>query len=187
MAHGRDGSNLEDAEVSSLPTRIVAIAVLKDMLAEADTALRAEILAQMLPGDRQSAVVYNAAGDGVQVGSITRKKLEPGGQPTAAVNDLDALVAWCQKYAPSEVQMIVTVRPAFQKRLLDVVKTHGAWVSPITGEVLIPDGLELSATGPSGGGLMVTKTDDGPDLIRAEIAAGRLTFADVLAIEAGAA
>ena len=53
--------------------------------------------------------------------------------------------------------------------------------------IAVIDGIDLSETGPSGGGLMVTKTDDGPDLIRAEITAGRLTFAAVLALPDGAA
>ena len=207
MAYGCDGSDLAGAEVSSLPTRIVAIAVLKDMLAEADTALRAEILAQMLPGDRQTAVVHGAipcpsghldctvdcgrckgtgfARAAVPVGSITRKKLAPGGA-TAAVTDIDALVKWCETHAPTEVQTTVTVRPAFQKAILERVKAEGGWVT-IHGELVIPDGVTRSPGAPSGGGLMVTKTDDGPDLIRAEITAGRLTFAAVLALPDGAA
>ena len=169
----------------SLPTQLVAIAVLKDMLTEADTALRAQILKQMLPTDRQSAVTYDADGEPVQVGSVTRKKLEPGGQPTVFVTDIDALVKWCEKHAPDEVQTIVTVRPAFQKWLFHCIQEEGSWVSKVTGEVLWPDGVVVTASGPSGGGLVVTKTDDGPDLIRAEILAGRLTFADVLALPAG--
>ena len=167
----------------SLPTQLVAIAVLKDMLTEADTALRAQILKQMLPTDRQSAVTYNAEGEPVQVGSVTRKKLEPG-RETAAVTDINALVGWCREFAPDEVEIIVTVRPAFQKRLLDVVKAEGGWVTA-DGELLRPDGVVTYMTEASGGGLVVTKTDDGPDLIRAEILAGRLTFADVLALPAG--
>ena len=168
----------------TLPTSLVAMSVLKDMLAEADAHVRAELTKQMLPTDRQTAVVY-VDDEAVPVGSVTRKKMDPGGQVTAAVTDIDALVKWCQKHAPGEVQTIVTVRPAFQKRLLDCVKADGGWVSPITGEVLDPDGIETSLTCPSGGGLMVNKTDAGPHLIRAEIAAGRLTFTDVLALPAG--
>lgn len=167
----------------TLPTSLVAMAVLKDMLAEADAHVRAELTKQMLPGDRQTAVV-SPDGHGHVVGSVTRKKMEPGGQVTAAVTDLDALVRWCTLYAPDEIQTIVTVRPAFQKLLLDFVR-HGGWPDRNTGEVIDVDGIQTTQSGPSGGGLMVTKTDDGPALIRAEIAAGRLTFADVLALPAG--
>ena len=169
----------------TLATQLVAVAVLKEMLAEADSDLRARLLAEVLPGAREPAAV-EIDGDLVVVGAVTAKKADPGGKVIAAVTDLRALVKWCKVHAPGEVETIVTVRPAFQKRLLDVVKAEGGWVSPITGEVLDPDGVETSLSGSSGGGLMVTKTDDGPALIRAEIAAGRLTFADVLALPAGA-
>ena len=168
----------------TLPTSLVAMAVLKDMLAEADAHVRAELTKQMLPTDRQTAVVY-VDDEAVPVGSVTRKKMDPGGQVTAAVTDIDALVHWCTTHAPDEIEVIVTVRSAFQKRLLDVVKAQGGWPDPMTGEVIAVDGLTLDKTGPSGGGLVVNKTADGPDLIRAEIAAGRLTFADVLALPAG--
>ena len=168
----------------SLPTQLVAIAVLKDMLTEADTALRAQILKQMLPTDRQSAVTYDAEGEPVQVGSVTRKKLEPGGKPTVSVADYDALIKWCRKHAPDEVETVFTVRPAFAKRLLQLAEIGGGYVDH-NGELSYPDGVVRSTTAPSGGGLMVNKTDDGPDLIRAEILAGRLTFADVLALPAG--
>ena len=166
----------------TLATQLVAVAVLKEMLAEADSDLRARLLAEVLPGAREPAAV-EVDGDLIVVGAVTAKKPDPGGKVTAAVTDLAALVYWCERYVPDEVQ--TTVRPAFQKRLLDVVKAQGGWPHPLTGEIMDVDGVETSLSGPSGGGLMVTKTDDGPALIRAEIAAGRLTFADVLALPAG--
>ena len=168
----------------TLATQLVAVAVLKEMLAEADTDLRARLLAEVLPGAREPAAV-DVDGKPVVVGAVTAKKADPGGQVTAAVTDLDALVKWCQQHVPDEVETIVTVRPAFQKVLLNMVKGLGGWPDRTTGELIDVDGIETSLTGPSSGGLMVTKTDDGPALIRAEIAAGRLTFADVLALPAG--
>ena len=165
----------------TLATQLVAVAVLKEMLAEADSDLRARLLAEVLPGAREPAAV-EVDGELVVVGAVTAKKADPGGKVTAAVTDLVALVNWCLIHTPDEIQ--VTVRPAFQKRLLDVIKAEGGWVTT-DGELIDVDGIETSLTGPSGGGLMVTKTDDGPALIRAEIAAGRLTFADVLALPAG--
>ena len=166
----------------TLATQLVAVAVLKEMLAEADSDLRARLLAEVLPGAREPAAV-EVDGELVVVGAVTAKKADPGGKVTAAVTDLVALVNWCLIHTPDEIQ--VTVRPAFQKRLLDVVKAEGGWPDRTTGELMMPGGVETSLTDPSGGGLMVTKTDDGPALIRAEIAAGRLTFADVLALPAG--
>ena len=168
----------------SLPTQLVAIAVLTDMLAEATTELKAQLKPQMLPGDRQTAVVYDADGKPVTVGGVTRTVIDPGGKRVAAVTDINALVRWCEVHAPDEVQTIVTVRPAFQRRLVDVVKAEGGWVTA-DGEIVFPDGVKLSTSDPSGGILQTTKSAAGPDLIRAEILAGRLTFADVLALPAG--
>ena len=169
----------------SLPTQLVAIAVLTDMLTEATTELKAQLQQQMLPGDRQTAVVYDADGKPVTVGGVTRTVIDPGGKPAASITDINALVEWCKVHAPDEVETIVTVRPAFQKKLLGVANALGGWFDKDSGEMMQPDGVKLGITAPSGGILQTTKTAAGPDLIRAEILAGRLTFADVLALPAG--
>ena len=165
----------------TLATQLVAVAVLTDMLAEARDALRVEMLPKMLPGDRQTATV-DVDGHGVKVGSVTSKIVEPGMRGVTVTNSA-ALADWCRRHAPDELQTVV--RPAFQQRLLDVVLSAGGWPDPSTGEVIAVDGVEFITTAPSSPGLVVTKSKSGPALIRAEIAAGRLTFADVLALPAG--
>ncbi len=169
-------------DTRALATRLVALRVLKDAVAAADLATRAALLDALLVGDRATAAVTGPDGEPVTIGTVTAKEGAARGAGATVTNER-ALVAWCEKWAPYEIHVVV--RPAFQRRLLDVVNTSGAWVSPITGEVVPVDGITVAAptTGPPG--LMVKPADNADAEVRAAWADGRLQFADLAAIEDG--
>lgn len=174
-------------------TQLVAIAVLKDLISIEEKRIRAELEAGTLPGERVIAAVED---DTVitPIGAVTAKKKDPGGKVTAQVADEEALLAWLTEHCPSEVHIVPehtvpevrTPRASFLPMLLDAVAKDGGWINKETGELLDVDGVETSLTGPSGGGLMVTKADGASDLIRAAITSGAFNVADVLALPASA-
>ncbi|MCW2601832.1 MAG: hypothetical protein JWM02_3661 [Frankiales bacterium] len=171
----------------TLATRLIALRILKDLVADADTAVREELSALMLPGDRATAAVFEADTDfPVAVGHVLKTKGTTG-STTAAVTDIDALLAWCKTHAPTEVQTVELVRPAFQKRLLDAVKADGVWMDTETGECFDVDGITV--TPPSSGKpvLQVKPSEGAEALVRSAWRDGRLSVEDVLALPAGAA
>ena len=172
-------------DTRALATRLVCLRVLKDAVAQADTATRAALQAALLVGDRATAAVTGEDGQPVPVGTVTATK-GAAGHTTAAVTDVDAFIAWCWKHAHSEVQTVMVVRPAFQRRLLDVVKEYGGWVEGVTGTVLKVDGVTASPPTPGSPGLMVKPTETADAEVRAAWADGRLQFADLTEITDGA-
>ncbi len=171
-------------DTRALATRLVALRVLKDAVAAADTATRAALLDALLVGDRATAAVTGPDGEPVTIGAVTATK-PSAGSTTAAVTDLNALVHWCRDHAPSEAEVVWIVRPAFQRKLLDACKRDGGWHDTITGEIVAVDGITV--TPPTGGqpGLMVKPADNADAEVRAAWADGRLRFADLAAIEDG--
>jgi len=171
-------------DTRALATRLVALRVLKDAVAAADTATRAALLDALLVGDRATAAVTGPDGKPVTIGTVTATK-PSAGSTTAAVTDPDALINWCSFYAPTEVQALVIVNPAFQRKLLDACKREGGWFDRDTGEIVAVDGVTV--TPPTGGqpGLMVKPADNADTEVRAAWADGRLKFADLAAIEDG--
>jgi len=171
-------------DTRALATRLVCLRVLKDAIAQADAATRAALQAALLVGDRATAAVTGGDGQPVPVGTVTATK-GAAGHTTAAVTDPNALIAWCWKHAYSEVQTVTLVRPAFQRRLLDVVKASGGWPDPDTGEILAVPGVTVTSPTPGSPGLMVKPTETADAEVRAAWADGRLRFADLAEIEAG--
>lgn len=172
-------------DTRALATRLVALRVLKDAVAVADTATRAALLDALLVGDRATAAVTGPDGAPVTIGTVTATK-PSAGSTTAAVTDPTALVLWCVLYAPTEVKQVHIVNPAFQRKLLDACKRDGGWSYPKTGEIVAVDGITV--TPPTGGqlGLSVRRADNADAEVRAAWADGRLRFADLAAIEDGA-
>ncbi len=173
-------------DTRALATRLVCLRILKDAIAKADAETRAAFLAASLVGIREVAAVPNPnGGTPITVGTVTAK--EPvGGHTTAAVTDLDAFIAWCWEHAHSEVQEVWVVRPAFQRRLLDVVKASGGWPDPDSGEILEVPGVTVTPPTSGAPGLMVKPTDTADAEVRAAWADGRLRFADLTEITDGA-
>lgn len=172
-------------DTRALATRLVCLRVLKDAVAQADTATRAALQAALLVGDRATAAVTAEDGQPVPVGTVTATK-GAAGSTTAAVTDMDALVAWCRKWAPTEIQTVTTVQPAFQRMVLDVMKKSGGWMARDTGEIVPVDGITVTPPTPGAPGLMVKPTDAADAEVRAAWADGRLRFADLTELTDGA-
>lgn len=172
-------------DTRALATRLVALRVLKDAVAAADIATRAALLVALLVGDRATAAVTGPDGKPVTIGTVTAAN-PPTKGTSASVTDMDAFLKWCWKHAHSEVQTVTVVRPAFQRKLLQVVEACGGWVDPATSEVVDVPGVTF--TPPSDGRpyLMVKPADNADAEVRAAWADGRLRFADLAAIEDGA-
>lgn len=174
-----------------LATRLIALRVLKDMIAKADEQVREQLSALMLPGDRTTAAVFVQGLEGVPgseavpVGHVLRTKGTTG-TVTAAVTDVDALVQWCQQHVPTEVQTLTVVRPSFQKRLIDDVKAHGGWVDTASGELLEVDGITVTPPTPGKPILQVKPSEGAEEVVRAAWNDGRLTVEDVIALPASA-
>lgn len=100
----------------------VVLKAMTERLKAAKANADAEIRTVALPGDRTNAVLP----DGTVVGSVSQAK----GRTSASVIDRAAFVKWVQVEYPTEVEMIPTVRPGFEKRLLDGCKTAGVNVDP---------------------------------------------------------
>jgi len=171
-------------DIRALATRLVCLRVLKDAVAQADTACRAALQAALIVGDRATAAVTGEDGHPVPVGTVTATK-GAAGHTTAAVTDVDALVLWCTWHFPDEVQTVTLVRPAFQRRLLDVVKASGGWPDPETGEILEVPGVTVTPPSPGSAGLMVKPTETADAEVRAAWADGRLRFADLTELDGG--
>lgn len=171
-------------DTRALATRLVCLRVLKDAVAQADTACRAALQAALLVGDRATAAVTGEDGWPVPVGTVTATK-GAAGKVTAAVTDMDALVDWCDVNAPDEV--VASVRTSFQRRLLDVVKANGGWPDPASGEILKVPGVTITLPNtPGAPGLMVKPTETADAEIRAAWADGRLRFTDLTELTDGA-
>lgn len=169
----------------TLATKLIALRVLKDLIAEADTAVREQLSALMLPGDRATAAVFaDSSDDAVPVGHVLKTKGTTATM-TAAVTDIDSLVAWCKIHCPTEVQTIEVVRPSFQKRLIDEVKVCGGWIIPESGEVLPVDGVMVSAGTLGKPTLQVKPSENAQAIVRSAWQDGRLAVEDVLALPGG--
>jgi len=172
-------------DTRALATRLVCLRVLKDAIAQADAAARAALQAALLVGDRATAAVPGEDGKPVPVGTVTATK-GAAGHATAAVTDMDALVAWCSIWRPTEVQTLTIVRPSYQRVLLDMVKRDGGLLNPDSGEVFKIDGITVTPPTPGAPGLMVKPTEGADAEVRAAWADGRLRFADLTEITDGA-
>jgi hypothetical protein len=77
-------------------------------------------------GDSKAATLD----DGTRLGKFTKVR----GNTNAAITDSQALMAWVEKNYPGEMMQII--RPAFEHKLLESAKRHGAAVDPSTGEIV---------------------------------------------------
>ncbi|GAA4221411.1 hypothetical protein FHR32_005074 [Streptosporangium album] len=154
----------------------VVLKAMTERLKAAKTNADAEIRATALPGDRTNAVLP----DGTVIGSVSQAK----GRTSAAVTDRVAFTKWAQAEHPTEVELVPTVRPAFERRVLDGCKANGVNVDANGHEV---PGVEVGQGNPYS---MTKVTGGAEDAIAAAYQSGEL--ADVLerfarpALEAGA-
>lgn len=128
----------------------LVLKVMTERLKQAKAVADAELRATALPGDRTSAVLP----DGTVAGMLSQAK----GRSTVRVTDRDAFTAWAGETYPSEVETVTTVsvRPAFEKAVLDACKKAGAAVDANGYEV---PGVEVGVGEP----YAIAKVADGAD------------------------
>jgi hypothetical protein len=143
----------------------VVLKVMTERLRQAKAVADAELRTTALPGDRTNAVLP----DGTVAGAVTQAK----GRVSARVVERDKFVAWVAMHYPGEVEEVTatTVRPAFEKKLLDDCKRHGHPVDVDGSEVA---GVEVGVGDP----YSITKVADGAEaIIAAAHQSGQLTEA----------
>ncbi|MGW4406572.1 hypothetical protein ACWEJ6_21260 [Nonomuraea sp. NPDC004702] len=143
----------------------VVLKVITARLKQAKDNADAELRQTALPGDRTNAVLP----DGTVAGAVTQAK----GRVSARVTDRDKFVAWVAMHYPGEVEEVTStsVRPAFEKKILDDCKRHGHPVDTDGSEVA---GVEVGVGDP----YSITKVADGAeDAIAAAYRSGQVTEA----------
>lgn len=153
----------------------VVLKALTEQLDAAKGNADAEVATTARPGDRTNAVLP----DGTVVGVVGFTK----GRTTVQVTDRAAFTQWVRDEYPDEIDMVPTVRPAFEKGVLEAIKVKGANVDRNGIEV---PGVRLGQGSP----YPTTKVEKGAeDAIAAAYQSGQL--AEVMerftrpAIEAG--
>lgn len=116
--------------------QLAVIRELEKRVADAKTALRAEFLAELDPGDSKAA----ALDDGTRLGKVS----VTSGRKTPVVTSESALLEWVQQHRPDEV--MESVRESFVTALKDSAKRHGQAVIESTGEIV--PGIELHESSP---------------------------------------
>jgi hypothetical protein len=96
---------------------LVVLKVLGDQVKEGKAAADEQLRASAMPEDRTAALLP----DGAKVGTVNLNN----GRVSARVTDRKAFTAWVQSMHPGEVEQVPTVRPAFEKLLLDGCKSKG--------------------------------------------------------------
>ncbi len=170
------------ADPRTLAARLVAMRVLKDAVTAADTALRAEVQAAMLVGDRVTA----ALPDGTVLGHVQLTKGRTG-SVSAAVEDEAALLAWVTEHRPDEVLTTRTVRRSYLTHLLDSVRQHGVYLDTVTGEAIDLPGVTVSSGQDGSPTLAVKPAAGAAEEVRAAWQDGRLALDDLTALPGGSA
>lgn len=116
---------------------LVVLKVLGEQVKTGESAAKREVAGDALPGDRTTAVLP----DGTPVGTVGQAK----GRTLARVTDREKFVAFVQEAYPTEVEMVPTVRPAFEKRLLDACKANQA---PVDANGVEVPGVEVGVGDP---------------------------------------
>lgn len=143
----------------------VVLKVMTERLKAAKGQADAELRTTALPGDRTSAVLP----DGTIAGTLSQAK----GRVRVSVTDRDKFVAWVAMHYPGEVEQVTTtsVRPSFEKKILDDCKRHGHPVDARGTEVA---GVEVGVGEP----YAMTKVADGAeDAIASAYQSGQLVDA----------
>jgi hypothetical protein len=152
-----------------IATRLLMMRALKDRIAQADTAMRAAAkdAGFDVAGVRQIGVIGQD-----QIGSVQ----VTGAAASWRVTDMAALLKWVKANAPTEVETIEQVRPAYVTKLLGDCKA-GALPDGV-----VPDGVDIIEGSPT---LAVRPSADAAEVIERAITDGTLRWADVLALTSG--
>lgn len=145
----------------------MATKLIGDVVASENKAAKVVAEESMQSSGAERVRVTDEAGN--NLGAVTLA----GGRKTAKVTDQRAFAEWVAKKYPGETKTVVTVNPAFEKKLLDAAKNADGPVDTSDGE-LIP-GVEISEGDPY---ITVRPTDDARDRMRTMLAnSGLLTLA----------
>lgn len=148
-------------------TRLIVMRVLQDRVRTRDAAMRsaASSAGFDVAGVRDVGLVGEEVIGTVQV---------TAGSETWNVTDEAALLEWVRANAPTEVEQVERVRPAFLTRLLGDVKA-GEFSADT-----VPDGITRRLGSPT---LSVKPAPDAAKVIEQAVADGRIRWADVLELE----
>lgn len=139
---------------------LVVLKVLGEQVKTGESAAKREVAVAALPGDRTTA----ALPDGSPVGTVGQAK----GRTNARVTDREKFVAFVQEAYPTEVEMVPTVRPSFEKRLLDACKANQA---PVDANGVEVPGVEVGVGDPY---TTVKLAEGAHDLVAAAYQSGQL-------------
>lgn len=96
---------------------VLVLKALAERVTAADKATRRSVLDDGDPGDRTAAKLP----DGTVIGTVAIAR----GRLAAKVTDAAALLAHVKETAPTEVQTVEQIRPAFLTKLLAAARDHG--------------------------------------------------------------
>jgi hypothetical protein len=164
--------------------RVAVLGALKDRIATEYAEQRTALLGQLLDAQADLGVksLDVSLPNGTKVATITLT--EPSVRVT--VDDEDAFTAWVARRYPTEVQTVMTVRPAGRKAILDQAVVEGEDVFDWNdGEKL--DGVRAAHPAPQSRSFSVRYPDGGRDAIAHAWRVGELGFApsELVQLEGG--
>ena len=147
--------------------RLLALRVLTDRIKVEENTLRAELVAELMVGERQAGAL-DPADPATLLGFVQLTKA----RESWVVTDPAAFLAWCERVAAEEVVTTRAVRASFTAAVLADCKSHGAWISP-DGELLAPDGVDVRIGSPV---LTVKATAEADALVAEAFASHRMAI-----------
>lgn len=149
-------------------TRLLAIRVMKDWIADEERKLREDMAAGLMVGERVPGAL-DPADPETLLGFVQLTK----GRESVSVTDREAFTEWVAEHCPGEIVTVPAredVRGSFISAVTDAVKKHGGWITA-DGELVPVDGVEATHGAPV---LTVKTTAEADGLIAAALAARRL-------------
>jgi len=145
--------------VNETDRQLAGRAIVAKVFVEEATRLAKAVRDVVEPGLEPGEHITAQLGDGTRVGKVRRNERSV----VAVTTDADALLKWCRKNRPDEVELVPTIRPAFLEYLRKQCKEHG-FAFDAEGEI-IPgiEGQEGSAS------YVVSPSPEGKALIQAKL------------------
>jgi len=161
--------------LDDLLVRLLVLKVLTARIEEADADTRADVHGQLDVGDSRSAYLTPEDAAAARRGEEDRLLGKVGlSRPSRSwkVTDQEKFTAWVLEHAPDEIDHKPVVRNSFITAVLASCKKDQGWVDPLTHEVLIPAGVELTLGRAT---LQVRPSEHAADLVAEAMASGLLT------------
>ena len=161
--------------LDDLLVRLLVLKVLTARIEEADADTRADVHGQLDVGDSRSAYLTPEDAAAARRGEEDRLLGKVGlSRPGRSwkVTDQEKFTAWVLEHAPDEIEQKPVVRNSFVTAVLASCKKDQGWVDPLTHEVLVPAGVELTLGRPT---LQVRPSEHAAALVAEAMASGLLT------------